>query len=153
MTSKPPSKSNNSEIAGDSKVQGNLELTPSQSNISRVVTQAVQKIQSRVNFSSLNLRPGKQTPELRVKEANATEEKVCPLLGDRYTLGRSSRCDIQIRDPLVSHTHLTIKRNKKNPRSFIIQDEKSTNGIYRGKKRFKSFSIYHGERFTIGPTE
>ena len=153
MTSKPPSNGNNYEITEGSKVQTNLELTPSQSNISRVVTQAVQKIQSRVNFSSLNLRPGKATPELRVKEANATKEKVYPLLGDRYTLGRSSNCDIQVRDPLVSHTHLTIKRNKKNPRSFIIQDEKSTNGIYRGKKRFKSFSIYHGESFTIGPPE
>lgn len=136
MTSKPPSNGNNSAA-----------------NISRVVTQAVQKIQSRVNFNSLNLRPGKQVPELRVKEANATTEKVYPLLGDRYTLGRSSRCDIQVRDPLVSQTHLTIKRHKKNPRAFIIEDEKSTNGIYRGKKRFKAFSLYHGESFTIGPPE
>ncbi len=136
MTSKPPSPDNNSRP-----------------NISRVVTQAVQQLQSRVNFNALNLRPGKQVPELRIKEANATEEKVYTLLGDRYTLGRSSRCDIQVRDPLVSQTHLTIKRNKKNPRSFIIQDEQSTNGTYRGKKRFKTFSIYHGESFTIGPPE
>ncbi len=136
MTSKPPSPDNKSRP-----------------NISRVVTQAVQQIQSKVNFNALNLRPGKQVPELRIREANATEEKVYALLGDRYTLGRSSRCDIQVRDPLVSQTHLTIKRNKKHPRSFIIQDEQSTNGIYRGKKRFKTFSLYHGESFTIGPPE
>jgi penicillin-binding protein 1A len=136
MTSKPPSSDRNSKP-----------------NISRVVTRAVRQLRSSVNFNALNLRPGKQVPELRIKEANAAEEKVYPLLGDRYTLGRSSRCDIQIRDPLVSQTHLTIKRNKKNPRSFIIQDEQSTNGTYRGKKRFKTFSLYHGESFTIGPPE
>ena len=136
MTSKPPSKGNDS-----------------QSPISKVVTQAVQQIQARVNFDSLSLRPGTQPAELRVQEANSTKEERYPLLGDRYTLGRSSRCDISIRNPVVSQTHLTIKRNRKNPRSFIIQDEKSTNGIYRGKKRLKSLSLYHGENFTIGPPE
>ncbi len=136
MNSKPPSQGNNS-----------------QSPVSKVVTQAVQQIQARVNFNALKLRPGTQTPELRVKQGNSTQEEVYPLLGDRYTLGRSSRCDISIRNPVVSQTHLTIKRDRKHPRSFIIQDEKSTNGIYRGKKRLKSLSIYHGESFTIGPPE
>jgi len=135
MTTKPPSNGNNSK-----------------SPISKAVTQAVQKIQAKVNFNSSNLKAGKQVPELRIKEANSPEQ-VYPLLGDRYTLGRSSRCDISIRNAVVSQTHLTIKRNKKNPRSFIVQDEKSTNGIYRGKRRFKTFSLYHGESFTIGPPE
>ncbi|MEO1466532.1 MAG: transglycosylase domain-containing protein, partial [Cyanobacteria bacterium J06633_1] len=31
--------------------------------------------------------------------------------------------------------------------------EKSTNGIYRGKRRLKSLSLYHGESFTLGPPE
>lgn len=124
-----------------------------QSNVTKAVTRAVQTIQAKVNFSGLNLKSGKQPPELRIKEANSTKEKVYPLLGDRYTLGRSSSCDITVRNAIVSQTHLIIKRNKKNPRSFIIQDDNSTNGIYRGKRRFKSLAIYHGEGFTLGPPE
>ncbi|MEO1006120.1 MAG: transglycosylase domain-containing protein, partial [Cyanobacteria bacterium J06638_38] len=115
-------------------------------------TQAVQRIQAKVNFNSANFHSGKPTPELRIKEANGKEEKY-PLVGDRYTLGRSSRCDISIRNPVVSQTHLTLKRNRKKPRSFIIQDEQSTNGIYRGKRRYKTFSLFHNESFTLGPPE
>ena len=134
MTSKPPSNGN------------------SKSPISKAVTQAVQKIQAKVNFNSSNFKSGKQTPELRIQEADG-KEQTYPLAGDRYTLGRSSRCDISIRNPVVSQTHLILKRNRKKPRSFIVQDEKSTNGLYRGKRRFKTFSLFHGESFTIGPPE
>ncbi|MEM8832425.1 MAG: transglycosylase domain-containing protein [Cyanobacteria bacterium P01_G01_bin.19] len=135
MTSKPPSNGKNSR-----------------SPISKAVTQAVQKIQAKVNFNSSNFKSGKPTPELHIKEASG-KEQVYPLLGDRYTLGRSSRCDINVRNPVVSQTHLILKRNRKKPRSFIVQDEKSTNGVYRGKRRFKTFSLFHGESFTIGPPE
>ncbi|MBE9047500.1 transglycosylase domain-containing protein [Pleurocapsales cyanobacterium LEGE 10410] len=135
MTTKPPANGNNSK-----------------SPVSKAVTQAVQKIKEKVNFNSSNFQSGKPTPELKIKEANG-KEQTYPLVGDRYTLGRSSRCDINIRNPVVSQTHLTLKRNRKKPRSFIVQDEKSTNGIYRGKRRFKTFSLFHGEGFTIGPPE
>ena len=135
MTSKPPSNGKNPT-----------------SPISKAVTQAVQTIQAKVNFNSSNFKSGDRTPHLRIEEANGKEE-VYPLAGDRYTLGRSSKCDISIRNPVVSQTHLILKRNRKKPRSFIVQDEKSTNGIYRGKRRFKTFSLFHGESFTIGPPE
>ena len=135
MTSKPPS-------------SGDRVKSP----ISKAVTQAVQKIQAKVNFNSGNFQSGKPTPELKIKEANGKEASY-PLVGDRYTLGRSSSCDITIRNPVVSQTHLILKRNRKQPRSFIIQDEKSTNGIYRGKRRLKNFSLFHGESFTLGPPE
>lgn len=124
----------------------------SQSPISKAVTQAVQKIQARVNFNAANFQSGKPTPELRIKEPNKKAETY-PLVGDRYTLGRSSRCDISVRNPVVSQTHLTLKRNRKKPRSFIVEDEKSTNGIYRGKRRLKALSLFHGESFTLGPPE
>ena len=134
MTSKPPSNSDNAK-----------------SPISKAVTQAVQKIQRKVNFNSDNFQSDKPTPKLRIEEANGKQDY--PLVGDRYTLGRSSRCDISIRNPVVSQTHLILKRNRKQPRSFIVQDEQSTNGIYRGKRRLKSFSLFHGESFTLGPPE
>jgi penicillin-binding protein 1A len=135
MTSKPPANGDNSK-----------------SPVSKAVTQAVQKIQSKVNFNAANFKSGTITPELRIKEANGKKQKY-PLVGDRYTLGRSSRCDISIRNPVVSQTHLTLKRNRKKPRSFIIQDEKSTNGIYRGNRRLQTLSLFHGESFTLGPPE
>ena len=128
-------------------------MTNNNSPVSKIITQAVQTIQAKVNFNALNLKPGTQTPELRIQDANSSQPEVYPLLGDRYTLGRSSRCDIKVRNPVVSQIHCTLKRKKKNSRAFIIEDEQSTNGIYRGKRRFKSFSIYHGDTFTLGPPE
>ncbi|BAZ43963.1 FHA modulated glycosyl transferase/transpeptidase [Chondrocystis sp. NIES-4102] len=135
MANKPPSGNRNSA-----------------SGVTKAVTQAVQRFQAKVNFNPANFQSGRATPELRIKQANG-QEQTYPLVGDRYTLGRSSRCDISIRNPVVSQTHLTIKRNRKQPRSFIVEDENSTNGIYRGKRRFKSFSLFHGESFTLGPPE
>lgn len=139
MTTKPPSKppaSNNS----------------TKSQLSKILTQAVQTIQAKVNFNALALRSGTQVPELKVKDANS-QARVYPLLGDRYSIGRSSRCDIQVRNPVVSQVHFSLTRNKKNPRSFLIKDEKSTNGIYIGKRRVDNFALYHGDRFTLGPPE
>ncbi len=125
----------------------------SQSSFTRIVTQAVENIQSRVNFSSFNLRQGETVAEIRVRDGDREEQKYT-LLGDHYTIGRSSRCDIQIlNNELVSQTHCSLSRNQRQPRSFIVRDENSTNGIYRGKKRFKTFSLYNGESFTLSPPE
>ncbi|HHP7229331.1 MAG TPA: PBP1A family penicillin-binding protein [Xenococcaceae cyanobacterium] len=124
----------------------------SPSPVSKIITQAVQNIQSKVNFRALKLKKERPVPEIRVQDGSGREQ-IYPLLGDRYTLGRSSRCDIQIPNVIVSQEHCSLKRNKKQPRSFIVQDENSTNGIYRGKKRFNSFSLYHGESFTLSPPE
>ena len=75
------------------------------------------------------------------------------LHGDRYTLGRSSSCDIKINNELVSGEHCSLTRSKKKPRSFIAKDEGSSNGIYRHKKRLKSLSLFHGESFILSPPE
>ncbi|AFZ37205.1 FHA modulated glycosyl transferase/transpeptidase [Stanieria cyanosphaera PCC 7437] len=139
MTTKPPSKP---PASGNS----------TKSQLSKILTQAVQTIQAKVNFNALALRSGTQVPELKVQDANS-QERVYPLLGDRYSIGRSSRCDIQVRNPVVSQVHFSLTRNKKNPRSFLIKDEKSTNGIYIGKRRVANFALYHGDRFTLGPPE
>ncbi len=119
---------------------------------SLIKTQAVQTIQAKVNFEALKLKQGKKIPEIRVKDGDG-KEQVYPLVGDRYTLGRSSRCDIQIPNEIVSQQHCTLKRDKKHTRAFIVQDDNSTNGIYRGKQRFKSLSLYHGESFTLSPPD
>ncbi|NEP14189.1 MAG: FHA domain-containing protein [Symploca sp. SIO2C1] len=118
------------------------------------LTQAVQTIQAKVNIQSLALKPNARVPEIWVQDANADKAEIYPLLGDRYLLGRSSKsCDIVVRNPVVSQIHLSLERHGRNQRSFIIKDENSTNGIYRGKRRLPSLILRHGDILTIGPPE
>ena len=118
------------------------------------LTQAVQTIQARVNFNALALKPNARVPELLVQDAGAAKAEVYPLLGDRYLLGRSSKsCDIVVRNPVVSQIHLSLERYGRRQRNFIIKDENSTNGIYRGRRRLSSLVLRHGDILTIGPPE
>ena len=118
------------------------------------ITQAVQTIQAKVNFQALALKPNARVPELWVQDAGAAKAEVYPLLGDRYLLGRSSKsCDIVVRNPVVSQVHLSLERYGRRQRAFLIKDENSTNGIYRGKRRLPSLVLRHGDVLTIGPPE
>ncbi|WP_026732174.1 transglycosylase domain-containing protein [Fischerella sp. PCC 9605] len=119
------------------------------------ITQAVQTIQARVDFSKLALKPNARVPELWVQDAGADKAEVYPLLGDRYILGRSSKSsDIVVRNPVVSQIHLSLSRDSTQRQPvFIIKDENSTNGIYRGKRRIASLELRHGDILTLGPPE
>lgn len=118
------------------------------------LTQAVQTIQAKVNFNALALKPNARVPELLVQDAGADKAETYPLLGERYLLGRSSKsCDIVVRNPVVSQIHLSLERYGRRQRTFIIKDENSTNGIYRGKRRLTSLVLRHGDVLTIGPPE
>ena len=119
------------------------------------ITQAVQTIQARVDFSKLALKPNAKVPELWVQDAGADKAEVYPLLGDRYIIGRSSKsCDIVVRNPVVSQIHLSLARDSTQRQPvFVIKDENSTNGIYRGKRRLTSLELRHGDILTLGPPE
>lgn len=125
------------------------------------VTQAVRTTLTKINFSRLKLKPNARVPELWVQDADAPKAEIFPLLGDRYVLGRSSKsCDIVVRNPVVSQVHLVVKRDRKRKflglptRSrFLIRDEDSTNGIYRGKRRLRSKTLHDGDVITLGPPE
>ncbi len=119
------------------------------------LTQAVQTIQARVDFSKLALKPNARVPEIWVQDSGADKAEVYPLLGDRYILGRSSKSsDIVVRNPVVSQIHLSLSRDstQRTP-VFVIKDENSTNGIYRGKRRVASLELRHGDVLTLGPPE
>ncbi|WP_353930631.1 transglycosylase domain-containing protein [Okeanomitos corallinicola TIOX110] len=119
------------------------------------LTQAVNTIQARVDFSKLALKPNAKVPELWVQDAGADKAEIYPLLGDRYILGRSSKsADIVVRNPVVSQIHLSLSRDssQRTP-TFKIKDENSTNGIYLGKRRVTSLELRHGDVFTLGPPE
>ena len=120
-----------------------------QTQIGQIISQATQVFQN-----ALAIKPGAKVAELWVQEANAPNAKVHKLLGDRYFLGRSSQdADIVVPNPVVSKKHLSLTRDSKRPRKFIIRDEHSTNGIYLGRKRLKSMVLRHGDILTLGPPE
>ncbi|NER38709.1 MAG: PBP1A family penicillin-binding protein [Oscillatoria sp. SIO1A7] len=117
-----------------------------------VLTQAVQTVQAQV---APKLKRNARVPELQIRQPGAAKPEIHKLLGDRHILGRSSQsCDIVVRNPLVSQVHLSLSRDSHEPDiPFTIKDEKSTNGIYRGKRRITNKMLHHGDRFTLGPPE
>jgi penicillin-binding protein 1A len=129
--------------------------TPAPKTLLGAITQAVRTVQAKVDFSQLRLKPNARVPELWVQDADAAKAEVYPLLGERYLLGRSSKsCDIVIRNPVVSQVHLSLTRDQRRRNApFIIRDENSTNGIYRGKRRLNKLPLKHGDVLTLGPPE
>ncbi|WP_416669997.1 transglycosylase domain-containing protein [Egbenema bharatensis] len=119
------------------------------------LTRAVQTVRARVNFTQLVLKPNARVPELWIQDGEDPQSKVYPLVGEYYKLGRSSRsCDIVVRNPVVSQVHLSLTRDKRQRSApFVLQDEKSTNGIYRGKRRITKLPLRHGDVLTLGPPE
>ncbi len=118
------------------------------------LTRVVQNLQERVHFSKLVLRKDARVPELWVQEPGTEEAKIYPLLGDRYAIGRSSKSsDIVIRNPIVSQLHATLKRDPKHRRIFTIRDEQSTNGIFRNRRRVKTYELSHKDVLTLGPPD
>ncbi len=118
------------------------------------ITQAVQTIQAKVDFSKLALKSNARVPELWVQDAGAEKAQVYPLLGDRYLIGRSSKsCDIVIRNPIVSQIHASLERDRQHKTPFTIKDENSTNGTYRRKQRVKGQTLHHKDVLTLGPPE
>ena len=116
------------------------------------LSQVIQR--TRVNFTRLALKPNARVPKLLVQDADAPEPDIFPLLGEKYVLGRSSTsCDIVVRNEVVSQTHLSLSREKKKGNTFLLKDEGSTNGIYRGKKKIDRIVLRNGDIFTLGPPE
>jgi penicillin-binding protein 1A len=119
------------------------------------ITQVVKTTIAKVNFSQLVLKPNAKVAELMVKDGGSSKAEKYPLLGDRYLLGRSSKAsDIVVRNPVVSQTHLSISRDSSRRNApFVIRDENSTNGIYKGKRRIQEMVLRHRDTLTLGPPE
>jgi len=117
------------------------------------VTQAVKAVQQKIDFSQIALKSGARPATLEIEYQGKVQQ--FPLLGDRYLLGRSSQqSDIVVGSPIVSQVHASLTRDPNRPgRPFVIKDKKSTNGIYRGKKRLNYWVLQHGDTLTLGPAD
>lgn len=127
--------------------------SPPPAPLSQLFTQAVQNL-AKGRLGKKALKKGAIVPELWVKDPISGQNEVYSLIGDRYTLGRSSQVsDITIGNPIVSQQHCSLHRDKAHPRHFILQDEHSTNGVYLGRRKIKSLPLKHGDRLSLGPPE
>jgi membrane peptidoglycan carboxypeptidase len=129
-----------------------MSSQPPKKTLLAQLTQAIGR--TKVNFTRLALKPNARVPKLLVQDADAPQPDTFPLLGEKYVLGRSSQsCDIVVRNEVVSQVHLSLKRDRKKGSTFLLKDEGSTNGIYRGKKRVDRITLRDGDTFTLGPPE
>jgi penicillin-binding protein 1A len=129
-----------------------MSAQPPKKTLLAQLTQAIQR--TKVNFTRLALKPNARVPKLLVQDADAPQPDTFPLLGEKYVLGRSSQsCDIVVRNEVVSQVHLSLKRDRQKGTTFLLKDEGSTNGIYRGKKRVDRITLRDGDTFTLGPPE
>ncbi|WP_309736796.1 transglycosylase domain-containing protein [Chamaesiphon sp. OTE_75_metabat_556] len=129
-----------------------MSSQPPKKTLLAQLTQVINR--TKVNFTRLALKPNARVSKLLVQDADAPQPDVFPLLGEKYVLGRSSQsCDIVVRNEVVSQVHLSLKRDRTKSNSFLLKDEGSTNGIYRGKKRVDRITLRNGDTFTLGPPE
>jgi membrane peptidoglycan carboxypeptidase len=129
-----------------------MSSQPPKKTLLAQLTQAIGR--TKVNFTRLALKPNARVPKLLVQDADAPQPDTFPLLGEKYILGRSSQsCDIVVRNEVVSQVHLSLVRDRQKGTTFLLKDEGSTNGIYRGKKRVDRITLRNGDTFTLGPPE
>ncbi len=129
-----------------------MSAQPPKKTLLAQLTQAIGR--TKVNFTRLALKANARVPKLLVQDADAPQPDMFPLLGEKYVLGRSSQsCDIVVRNEVVSQVHLSLSRDRQKGTTFLLKDEGSTNGIYRGKKRVDRITLRNGDTFTLGPPE
>jgi len=105
------------------------------------------------NGSKVLIKKGSRVAKIRIQDRGRASRRVFPLLGEQYAIGRSSRCDIQLSNPLASQVHCVLYRDPENPNHFLIRDKGSSNGIYLERRRLKNYRLHHGDVITFGPPE
>jgi membrane peptidoglycan carboxypeptidase len=109
-------------------------------------------------FKRSTTPPPAQIPQLVVitSAGEETRHDLVDLGAEKYYVGRDpadspiEQGKIIIPDRSVSETHFTLRPDKMRGRGFIIFDEGSTNGLYRGQRKIKQARLWHGNKFTLG---
>jgi hypothetical protein len=78
-------------------------------------------------------------------------EDVYPLRpGETMTVGRSTECDVALRDPAVSRIHAFIEMDGAWP---VVRDRGSTNGTFVNGKRIDQLRLGDGDVLKLGNTQ
>lgn len=119
------------------------------------VREAVRELQwtefaSRTNRMRAGMAMGGATIARLLVSTAGEQPREYPLTQGRFVLGRTAENDVQLDSRFVSrhHAQLTV-----SPRSAVIEDLNSTNGIYFGGRRVKRHTLKDGESFVIGDHE
>lgn len=93
---------------------------------------------------------GGQTIGRLMVTSDGEEPREYPLTRGRFVIGRTADNDVQLDSRFVSrhHAQFTI-----GPRSAVVEDLKSTNGVYFGGQRIRRRTLKDGESFVIGDHE
>lgn len=155
MTSPPPKPPKKSGHGPNGHGHGQNKRQSAPKTFLGSITQAFHTVQANIDFEKIPLKPNARVPKLVVEGSSSHKTEEYPLVGEHYVLGRSSKnCDIVVRSPIVSQTHLSLTRDRTSPGNpFVMKDQGSTNGIYRKKKRLSKFPLRHGDILTLGPEE
>jgi chromosome segregation ATPase len=94
-----------------------------------------------------HVEPG-NTPALLCLTSDVPREYA--LTKPTMTIGRSSRCDIQILTQFVSREHVRITTA---PGAVVVEDLGSTNGIFVNAVRIDRQELRHGDLLTVGETQ
>jgi membrane peptidoglycan carboxypeptidase len=131
------------------------------------------QVRSQLGLGKPKLKPGAQVPTLEVYNPKDGSRQVYDLVGDRYTLGRStsqSQRDpghIVVHNELISGIHLTLSRNARTRGNFQVNDgdgqRGSTNGLYwdrpflqglyRHKQRIRGMVLQDNDRLILAKPE
>lgn len=105
---------------------------------------------SRTNRLSTGQGFGGQTVGRLLVSCDGEEPREYPLSRGRFVIGRTADNDVQLDSRFVSrhHAQFTV-----GPRSAVIEDLKSTNGVYFGGQRIRRRTLKDGESFIIGDHE
>lgn len=120
------------------------------------LTQMAHQVRSRLGVQKPQLKPGAKVPILEVYNPKDGSRERYELVGDRYTLGRSeSRAKrdpghIVVDNNLVSSLHLSLSKEQNQ---FQVQDQRSTNGLYWGRRRIEGMALQHNDRLVLGPPD
>ena len=100
----------------------------------------------------LSLKPPSSPGELKLAtilfESGPDRGSGVELSSDRtYSIGRDPRCDVVVRDELVSRQHAKIKEYKG---AWYVRDLNSTNGVYVNDKKVSQSEIQFGDKLQIG---
>jgi serine/threonine protein kinase len=78
--------------------------------------------------------------------------RVVTVRSGRFTIGRSSSCDLTLLDRILSRVHAVIEYG---PDGFVVRDESSRNGTFLNGRRLKpgeSEPLYFGATIQLGET-